>query len=64
MPLKLVTTDNELANKVGKENCIYGNYPNMESILKYDTSNELPMIDLNDLESFCKMHKKDKELYI
>ena len=63
MPLKLVTTDNELANKVGKENCIYGNYPNMESVLKYDTSNELPMIDLNDLESFCKMHKKDKELY-
>ena len=59
MPLKLVTTDSELANKVGKENCIYGNYPNMEKILKYDTSNELPMIDLDDLESFCKMHKKD-----
>ena len=63
MPLKLVTTDSELANKVGKENCICGNYPNMEMILKYDTSNELPMIDLDDLESFCKMHKKDKEVY-
>lgn len=63
MPLKLVTTDSELANKVGKENCICGNYPNMEMLLKYDTSNELPMIDLDDLESFCKMHKKDNELY-
>lgn len=63
MPLKLVTTDNELAKKVGKENCICGNYPNMEMLLKYDTSNELNMIDLDDLESFCKMHKKDKELY-
>lgn len=63
MPLKLATTDNELAHKVGTENCINGTYPNVESILKYDTSNELDMIDLNDLESFCKMHKKDKELY-
>ena len=35
----------------------------MESILKYNTSNELPMIDLNDLESFVKLHKKDKEVY-
>ncbi len=63
MPLKLVTTDNELANKVGKENCICGVYPNMERILRYDTSNELNMIDLDDLESFCKMHKKDDEVY-
>lgn len=63
MPLKLVTTDSELAKKVGKENCICGNYPNMERILKYDTSNELNMIDLDDLESFCKMHKKDDEVY-
>lgn len=63
MPLKLVTTDNELANKVGKENCICADYPRMESILRYDTSNELDMIDLDDLESFCKMHKKDEELY-
>lgn len=63
MPLKLVTTGNELANKVGKENCICGNYPNMERILRYDTSNELNMIDLDDLESFCKMHKKDDEVY-
>lgn len=63
MPLKLVTTDNELAKKVGKENCICGNYPNMEMILRYNTLDELPMINLDDLESFCKMHKKDEEVY-
>lgn len=62
MPLKLVTTDNELANKVGKENCINGNYPNMENLLKYDTSNELEMFNLDDLESTCKMGKKDKDI--
>ena len=27
MPLKLVTTDKELTNKVGHENCINNNYP-------------------------------------
>ena len=63
MPLKLVTTDLELVKKIGKENCISGVYPRMESILKYNTSNELPMIDLNDLESFVKLHKKDKQVY-
>lgn len=60
MPLKLVTTDSELANKVGKENCIFGDYPNMEMILRYNTSNELPMIDMDDLVSFIKMNKKEK----
>lgn len=63
MPLKLVTTDLELVKKMGKENCICGVYPRMESVLRYNTSNELPMIDLNDLESFVKLHKKDKEIY-
>lgn len=62
MPLKLVTTDNELANKVGKENCINANYPNLESILRYDTSNELGMFNLDELESTCKMNKKDKDV--
>ena len=62
IPLKLVTNDNELANKVGKENCINANYPNVESILRYDTSEELDMIDLDDLESTCKMSKKDKDV--
>lgn len=60
MPLKLVTTDIELANKVGKENCINANYPNVEMLLRYDKSNELDMIDLDDLVGFIKTHKKDK----
>ena len=62
MPLKLVTTDNELANKVGKENCINATYPNMENILKFDKSNELEMFNLDDLESTCKMGKKSKDV--
>ena len=37
------------------------NYPNVESIIKYDTSNEIPMIDLDDLIGFIKTHKKDKD---
>ena len=62
MPLKLVTTDNELASKVGKENCINANYPNISNILRYDTSNELKMINLDELESTCKIGKKDKDI--
>ena len=61
MPLKLVTTDSELANKVGKENCIFGDYPNMEMFLKYDKSNEIPMIDVDDLVAFIKLNKKEKK---
>lgn len=64
MPLKLVTTDNDVADKIGHENIIYGNYPNMTNILKYDTKNELLPLDLDDLQVFCKLHKKDNELYI
>lgn len=62
MPLKLVTTDKELANKVGKENCINGVYLNMDSIIRYDTSNELPMFDLDELEYTYKLGKKDKDV--
>ena len=62
MPLKLVTTDKELANKVGKENCINGVYPNIDSIIRYDTSNELPMFDLDELEYAYKLGKKDKDV--
>ena len=62
MPLKLVTTDDELANKIGKENCINANYPNISNILKYNTSNELEMINLDELESTCKIGKKDKDI--
>lgn len=62
MPLKLVTTDKELANKVGKENCINGIYPNIDSIIRYDTANELPMFDLDELEYTYKLGKKDKDV--
>lgn len=62
MPLKLATTDRELANKVGKENCIYGDYLNVDNIIKYDTSNELPMFDLDELEYTYKLGKKDKDI--
>ena len=36
MPLKCATTDRELADKLGHENCINANYPNMESLLNFD----------------------------
>ena len=36
IPLKLVTTDINLANKVGKHNCINANYPNFKSIINFD----------------------------
>ena len=66
MPLKLVTTDNELANKVGKENCINANYPNFESFINFDKSEyDISNLDYDDIESFYKMHKKNAkdELY-
>ena len=63
MPLKLVTTDNEIADKIGHQNVIYGNYPNMSNILKYTTENELEPLNMDDLTAFCKLHKKDNELY-
>lgn len=66
IPLKLVTTDNELANKIGKENCIYATYPNFESLINFDKNNyDISHLDYDDVEQFYKLHKKnaDKELY-
>lgn len=66
MPLKLVTTDKELADKVGHENCIYADYPSSESFINFDKSNyDISNLDYNDVEQFYKLHKKnaDKELY-
>lgn len=66
MPLKLVTTDNELANKVGKENCIYAVYPNFESLINFDKSQyDISNLDYDDIEQFYKLHKKNAkdELY-
>ena len=64
MPLKLVTTDKELADKVGHENCINGNYVNAEHLLEYNTDTEITL-DLDDITSFYKMHHKraKDELY-
>ena len=66
MPLKLATTDKELADKVGCENCINATYPSFESFINFDKSNyDISNLDYNDVEQFYKLHKKnaDKELY-
>lgn len=60
MPLKLVTTDKELADKVGKENCIYATYPNMEHIINFDKQyyNTITL-DYDDIMQYYKLHKKN-----
>lgn len=73
MPIPMVATKDELEElginykeymeKNGRNSIINATYPTMDSILKFDTSNELPMINLDDLSSFVKLHKKDEELY-
>lgn len=62
MPLKCVTTDKELADKVGKENCIYGIYPNMEHIINFDKQyyNEITL-DYDDIMQYYKLHKRNAE---
>ena len=66
MPLKLVTNDKELIDKLGKENCINGVYPVKESCIKFnkDDYNKIS-IDCNDIAQFYKLHKKNakEELY-
>lgn len=66
MPLKLVTTDDELINKVGKENAIYQTYPNFEHFINFDKTNyDVSTLDYDDIAQFYKLHKKnaDDELY-
>ena len=62
MPLKLVTTDKELANKVGHENCISADYPNMEHIINFDKQyyDEITL-DYDDVMQYYKLHKKNAE---
>lgn len=62
MPLKCVTTDKELKDKVGKENCISGVYPNMEHIINFDKQyyNTITL-DYDDIMSYYKLHKKNAE---
>ena len=60
MPLKLVTTDRELANKVGHENCINANYPNLKALLEFNKDdNNIIELDYDDIMSYYKLHKKD-----
>ena len=62
IPLKLVTTDKELKDKLGKENCIYATYPNMEHIINFDKQyyNEITL-DYDDIMQYYKLHKKNAE---
>lgn len=62
MPLKLVTTDKELADKVGHENCINGTYPNVKALLDFNKDDyNIVELDYNDIMSYYKLHKKDAE---
>lgn len=74
MPIPLVATEeelkelgidkNEYVKKNGRESLINVTYPTfLQNLLKFDKSQEIPMIDMNDLTSFIKLHKKDEELY-
>lgn len=62
MPLKCVTTDKELADKLGHENCINAVYPNMEHIINFDKQyyNEITL-DYDDIMQYYKLHKKNAE---
>ena len=62
MPLKLVTIDKELADKVGRENCINGIYPNMEHVINFDKQyyDEITL-DYDDIMQYYKLHKKNAE---
>lgn len=62
MPLKLVTIDKELADKVGHENCINADYPNMEHVINFDKQyyDEITL-DYDDVMQYYKLHKKNAE---
>lgn len=73
MPLPLVATKEQLQElgidleeyrqKYGRESVLNYIYPNVAHLIEFDRGQELPMIDMNDLTSFIKLHKKDEELY-
>lgn len=66
MPLKLVTTDKELADKVGHENCINATYPDFKSFINFDkTDYDVINLDYDDISQFYKLHKKNakEDLY-
>lgn len=60
MPLKLVTTDKELADKVGHDNCINGTYPNVKTLLDFNKNDyNIVELDYDDIMSYYKLHKKN-----
>ena len=62
IPLKLVTTDNELANKVGINNCINVNYPNFNSFINFNKDYYKTIeLDFDDIAQFYKLHNKNAE---
>ena len=62
IPLKLVTTDNELANKVGINNCINANYPNFNSFINFNKDYYKTIeLDFDDIAQFYKLHNKNAE---
>lgn len=66
IPLKLVTTDIDLANKVGTQNCINANYPNFSSFINFNKDYYKTIeLDFDDIAQFYKLHNKnaEKELY-
>lgn len=63
MPLKLVPSNKEEMEKVGKENCINGTYPDFRNLIPDYTSEEYEKtkIDFNDIAQFYKLHKKNSK---
>ena len=62
IPLKLVTTDIDLANKVGINNCINANYPDFKGIIDFDRNYYKTItLDFDDIAQFYKLHNKNAE---
>jgi hypothetical protein len=62
MPLKCVTTDKELADKLGHENCINAVYPNVKALLDFNKDDyNIIELDYDAIMSYYKLHKKDAE---
>lgn len=60
MPLKLVTADKELAEKQGRDNCIFGVYPDFSHIIPDITTDyEKVKINFDDITQFYKLHRKN-----
>ena len=63
IPLKVCTTDNNIIEKVGKDNCYIGDYPIKESVFNnyFSINKDNPItLDYDDVMAFYKLHKDDK----